>query len=328
MNTGGQSSQILSNDLPSTSTTDPKQTQRLTTHHSNGSLTSSSNANGHESNSANGHDRFVSSSTQTILTNSSNPSHNNNTNSSRIYTNSQKEVLRLIGQHLQSVGLNKTVDILIHESGCVLEHEQASNFRELIMSGKWSDALVALEKLKQYIEERDGIQQMKYLILEQKYFELIEDNRPMDALQCLRNEIQGLKIRIERTHELTTFLMFNSIKDMYKAANWSGKGFASRQNLMEKLQKFLPPDIMLPPKRLESLLSQAVELQQERCTYHVKPGQLTLDDVSLLKDHLCTKQTFPCVTIQTLTEHSDEVWFCKFSPDGTKLATGDRKSVV
>ncbi len=46
---------------------------------------------------------------------------------------------------------------------------------------------------------------MKYLILEQKYFELIEDNHPMDALQCLRNEIQGLKIRTERTHELTTY---------------------------------------------------------------------------------------------------------------------------
>ncbi len=53
--------------------------------------------------------------------------------------------------------------------------------------------------------------------------------------------------------------------------------------------EYLPPDIMLPPKRLESLLSQAVELQQERCTYHVKPGKLTLDDVSLLKDHACTK---------------------------------------
>jgi hypothetical protein len=34
---------------------------------------------------------------------------------------------------------SKTVDILIHESGCVLEHEQASNFRELIMSGKWTE---------------------------------------------------------------------------------------------------------------------------------------------------------------------------------------------
>jgi hypothetical protein len=50
---------------------------------------------------------------------------------------------------------------------------------------------------------------MKYLILEQKYFELIEDNRAMDALQCLRNEIQGLKIRTERTHELTTYLIQN-----------------------------------------------------------------------------------------------------------------------
>ncbi|CAF1184669.1 unnamed protein product [Adineta steineri] len=315
------------------------QTQRLTQHvngltsttTTSSSTTSpnTSSSNGYEASSSNGNtshtrNRLTSSSTQTILTGSSYPSNNGNINSSRIFTNSQKEILRLIGQHLQSIGLNKTVDILIHESGCVLEHEQASNFRELVMSGKWTEALVALEKLKQYIEERDGIQQMKYLILEQKYFELIEDNRAMDALQCLRNEIQGLKIRIERTHELTTFLMFNSIKDMYKASNWSGKGFASRQNLMEKLQKYLPPDIMLPPKRLESLLSQAVELQQERCTYHVKPGKLTLDDVSLLKDHACTKQTFPCVTIQTLTEHSDEVWFCKFSPDGTKLATGSK----
>ncbi|CAF5079238.1 unnamed protein product, partial [Rotaria sp. Silwood1] len=79
------------------------------------------------------------SSTQTTLTGSSYPSNNENINSLRIFSNSQKEVLRLIGQHLQSAGLNKTVDILIHESGCVLEHEQASNFRELIMSGKWTE---------------------------------------------------------------------------------------------------------------------------------------------------------------------------------------------
>ena len=39
---------------------------------------------------------------------------------------------------------------------------------------------------------------------------------------------------------------------------------------------------------------------------------------------LFLRQTFPCVTIQTLTEHSDEVWFCKFSPDGTKFASGSK----
>jgi len=97
---------------------------------------------------------------------------------------------------------------------------------------------------------------MKYLILEQKYFELIEDDQSIEALYCLRNEIRTLNIRIERTHQLTAyfkfqnkspkffifvfrFLMFNSLKDMYKAANWNGKGFVSRENLMEKLQSNL-----------------------------------------------------------------------------------------
>ena len=52
---------------------------------------------------------------------------------------------------------------------------------------------------------------MKYLILEQKYFELIEDDRLMDALYCLRNEIRPLNIRIERTHQLTAYVIQNSI---------------------------------------------------------------------------------------------------------------------
>jgi WD40 repeat protein len=44
----------------------------------------------------------------------------------------------------------------------------------------------------------------------------------------------------------------------------------------------------------------------------------------IINGYFFFRQTFPCVTIQTLTEHSDEVWFCKFSPDGTKLATGSK----
>lgn len=49
---------------------------------------------------------------------------------------------------------------------------------------------------------------MKYLVLEQKYFELIEDDRAMEALYCLRNEIRTLNIRIERTHQLTAYEYF------------------------------------------------------------------------------------------------------------------------
>jgi hypothetical protein len=127
-NTGGQQQATVDNTTAATSAPLPQtpdlidntnserlkqQTQRVT--HSNG-LTSTttadtnpSSSNGHETASSNGsnphtRNRFISSATQTVLTGSSYPP-NGNLNSSRIFTNSQKEVLRLIGQHLQSVGL-------------------------------------------------------------------------------------------------------------------------------------------------------------------------------------------------------------------------------
>ena len=33
-------------------------------------------------------------------------------------------------------------------------------------------------------------------------------------------------------------------------------------------------------------------------------------------------------TWQILNDHCDEVWFCRFSPDGTKLATGSKDTTV
>jgi len=36
------------------------------------------------------------------------------------------------------------------------------------------------------------------------------------------------------------------------------------------------------------------------------------------------RDMFPSETVQTLTDHVDEVWFCRFSPDGKRLATGSK----
>ena len=43
---------------------------------------------------------------------------------------------------------------------------------------------------------------------------------------------------------------------------------------------------------------------------------------------LCCRDQFPCFTTQVLNDHCDEVWFCKFSPDGTKLATGSKDGTL
>ena len=52
---------------------------------------------------------------------------------------------------------------------------------------------------------------------------------------------------------------------------------------------FLPPNVMLPPRRLETLILQAIDSQCEKCPYHNNNDKYTIDNSSLLKDHLCTK---------------------------------------
>lgn len=52
---------------------------------------------------------------------------------------------------------------------------------------------------------------------------------------------------------------------------------------------YLPPSVMLPPRRLHTLLKQAVELQRDRCLYHNTKMDNSLDSVSLLLDHVCSR---------------------------------------
>ena len=52
---------------------------------------------------------------------------------------------------------------------------------------------------------------------------------------------------------------------------------------------FLPATILLPPKRLESLLGQAVELQTSNCIYHNTTMDAELKSFSLLSDHQCDR---------------------------------------
>lgn len=52
---------------------------------------------------------------------------------------------------------------------------------------------------------------MKFLLLEQKYLEHLEDGHSLDALHCIRNELTPLKHNTERVHELTRFNNNNNV---------------------------------------------------------------------------------------------------------------------
>uniref|UniRef100_A0A668A0H4 WD repeat-containing protein 26 n=1 Tax=Myripristis murdjan TaxID=586833 RepID=A0A668A0H4_9TELE len=243
---------------------------------------------------------------------------------------SEEDVIRLIGQHLHDLGLNQTVDLLMQESGCRLEHPSATKFRNHVMEGEW-DKVEPKTHIWPYAlkyTETNITVRMKFLLLQQKYLEYLEDGKVLEALQVLRAELTPLKYNTERIHILSGYLMCSHAEDLRAKAEWEGKGTVSRTKLLDKLQTYLPPSVMLPPRRLQTLLKQAVELQRERCLYHNTKLDSGLDSVSLLLDHACSRKQFPCYTQQILTEHCNEVWFCKFSNDGTKLATGSKDTTV
>lgn len=211
------------------------------------------------------------------------------TNQVKIKSPTDRDIIRLIGQHLRGLGLNHTVEQLIRESGCKLDHPSASKFQSHVMEGDWNKAESDLHELKTMLEHPNALVEMRFLILEQKFLEYLDDNRYIDALHCLRNELTPLNHRIKRVHELSRFIMCSPGDELRKLSQWDGKGLLSRQKLMEKLQIYLPPTVMLPPRRLRTLLCQAIESQKERCPYHNNNNDKGLDCFSLLVDHICSK---------------------------------------
>lgn len=219
-----------------------------------------------------------------------------------------RDIVRLIGQHLKLIGLDRTAEVLMQESGCSLEHPAATKFREHVLSGDWHKADYDLQELQSIVEadelkltsKHTNLIEMKFLLLEQKYLEYLDDSRPIDALHVLRNELTPLQHNTPRVHQLSSYMMCTNNEELYERAGWEGKNIRSRTRLMDRLQSFLPASVMLPPRRLHTLLRQAVELQTEHCTHHDMAWETSVDNVSLLSDHNCSNNAnaFPVHPVQ------------------------------
>uniref|UniRef100_A0A8C1S8Y0 WD repeat-containing protein 26 n=1 Tax=Cyprinus carpio TaxID=7962 RepID=A0A8C1S8Y0_CYPCA len=266
--------------------------------------------NGESSSSAAGavHSNGLQSSANNGLPSTESPASDTSTKKKKRLSQSDEDVIRLIGQHLHGLGLNDLNELkaLMHSPSAVVVRVQSP---------------LSISTVR-------CVNRMKFLLLQQKYLEYLEDGKVLEALQVLRAELTPLKYNTERIHVLSGYLMCSHPDDLRAKAEWEGKGTASRSKLLDKLQTYLPPSVMLPPRRLQTLLRQAVELQRDRCLYHNTKLDSGLDNVSLLIDHVCSRKQFPCYTQQILTEHCNEVWFCKFSNDGTKLASGSKDTTV
>lgn len=175
-----------------------------------------------------------------------------------------QEVVRLIGQHLCDVGLRTSADVLMKEAGCRLDQPTAATFRHCVMKGDWTGAVNVLEELAPHLENPENQTEMRFLLLEQKYLEHLEAGNYIEALKVLQLELTPLQHRQPRTHALSAMLM--QARPARSPPRQSGGD--PRAEVMERLQAFLPPSVMLPPRRLTALLDQAAQHQQANCLFH------------------------------------------------------------
>ena len=80
---------------------------------------------------------------------------------------------------------------------------------------------------------------------------------------------------------------------------------------------------MIPEHRLAYLLDEVKQNWISNCLYHN-----TAASPSLYVDHGCDKNDFPSRPHLELRNHKDEVWYLKYSHDGTKLASASKDNTV
>ncbi|KAL0400213.1 UNVERIFIED_CONTAM: WD repeat-containing protein 26 [Sesamum radiatum] len=224
------------------------------------------------------------------------------------------ELVRIIGEALYSLGYSKIGAHLEEESGILLHSPAVDLFMHHILRGQWDESVSMLHEIG--LGDETIIMSASFVILEQKFLELLDRKKIIDALKTLRTEIAPLRINEERVRELSFYILSPS-QSLLDGTSSKGLRMRSRKKLLEELHKLIPPTVMIPERRLVHLVEHALDLQKDACRFH----NSSVGKMSLLTDHQCGRNHIPSQTLQVLREHSDEVWFLQFSHNGKYLAS-------
>ncbi|KAK7716561.1 hypothetical protein SLS57_006589 [Botryosphaeria dothidea] len=264
----------------------------------------------------------------------------------------REEVTRILIQGLSDLGYHKAASSLSQESGFELEGPTVAAFRNAVLQGDWAEAEALLfgtaaedgggvgigdgsysygngkepERPSKWsgtqhirgltLAEGANKDQMRFWMRQQKYLELLEQRDLGAALMVLRQELTPLHQDTHALHSLSSLMMCQSADDLKAQANWDGAAGESRSILLSELSKSISPSVMIPEHRLAVLLDQVKDHWISKCLYHN-----TSESPSLYLDHQCDREEFPLRSVLELRHHVDEVWFLKFSNNGSMLAT-------
>ncbi|KAL4432403.1 hypothetical protein ABPG77_001702 [Micractinium sp. CCAP 211/92] len=239
------------------------------------------------------------------------------------------QYVRLLEQALSALGFADVAAQLEHASGIASQPAQVNKLQRAVLTGDWATATQQLGLLD--VCSSHALQEAKFVILEQAYTEALRAGDSAAALACLREQLAPLGVHPERLHMLAARLMGSECGSGKHDSGGSGGSSAAaeeradgdapvaeaRRRVLRRLQAVIPAEVMLPERRLEELVEQALLAQIDASRFHNTPGVCP----SLLRNYDCGMEQIPSCTTQVLLDHTDEVWHLQFSHDGSMLAS-------
>ncbi|KAL4452448.1 hypothetical protein ABPG75_008110 [Micractinium tetrahymenae] len=240
------------------------------------------------------------------------------------------EYIRVLEQALRMLGYEEVAAALEAASGVEQQPPVAAAFRSAVLAGEYDAALRLLPAVA-----ADGrvADRARFLLLRAKYIELMEAGATAAALQVLRSELQPLHVQQQVLHSLAALLLRSPAAASNGSASPDSAGAAgststarveqlakARAALLEELQDSLLPSLLIPERRLEELVEQALLAQLESCAYFNSRAT----HLSLFTDFQVGAEQLPTQPGQVLEEHSSEVWSIAFSRDGLWAASASK----
>lgn len=201
------------------------------------------------------------------------------------------EFVRIIADALYFLGYKKAGLQLEEEAQIPLRPSLVNLFMQQILDGRWDESIATLHKIG--VVDENIVKLASFMILEQKFFELLDKEKVMHALKTLRAEIAPLCINSYRVRDLSLCIVSSSQQVVSGASGPVIMKIKARAKLLEEVQRLLPATVMTPEKRLIHLVEQGLEFQVGSCFLHN-----SFTEMSLLTDHHCGIDQIPSQTVQ------------------------------
>lgn len=226
-------------------------------------------------------------------------------------------------QSLDALGLSASARALEAESGVSVQSKQGDALCAAVLDGRWSEAETSATALLAHAAESVRVR-VRFCLLEQHYAELLRRGALADALALLQTRLAPCTVADEslvpRLHALSAMVL---VADHPAAVDEA----AERRAVLDRVRGEVPASALMPARRLDVLLAQAVQWQLEHCELH-NDAAVDVAAASLLVDHRCGEHQLPSVSALALERHRDEVWHVAFAPDGATLASASKDGTV